>query len=72
MNSAAFAVKEWIDRLASALRKLAEAQEPYLKEYYRQNPPTYVLVRRVGALSDRRSRWTICATSMPWRAAATS
>ena len=43
MNSAAFAVEEWIDRLASALRKLAEAQEPYLKEYYRQNPPTYVL-----------------------------
>ena len=43
MNSAAFAVEEWIDRLASALRKLAEAQEPYLKEYYRQNPPTYIL-----------------------------
>ena len=43
MNSAAFAVEEWIDRLASALRRLAEAQEPYLKDYYRQNPPTYVL-----------------------------
>ena len=43
MNSNRFAVAEWIDSLASALRKLAEAQEPYLKEYYRQNPPTYVL-----------------------------
>ncbi len=43
MNTKRFAVEEWIDRLASALRKLAEAQEPYLKEYYRQNPPTYVL-----------------------------
>ena len=43
MNSERFAVAEWIDRLASELRKLAEAQEPYLKEYYRQNPPTHVL-----------------------------
>ena len=43
MNTNKFAVDEWIDSLASALRKLAEAQEPYLKEYYRQNPPTYVL-----------------------------
>ena len=43
MNSNKFAVDDWIQRLASALSKLAEAQEPYLKEYYRQHPPVHVL-----------------------------
>ena len=28
----------WIDRLAAALPRLAELQEPYLQEYQRQNP----------------------------------
>ena len=43
MSSIEFAVDDWIERLASALRKLAEAQEPYLKEYFRQYPRVHVL-----------------------------
>ena len=35
---AEFAAGDWIDRLARALRGLAEAQEPYLQEYWKQNP----------------------------------
>ena len=37
MNSKEFAAGDWVDRLGSALRKLAIAQELYLEEYYRQN-----------------------------------
>ena len=43
MSLKEFTVEDWIDRLAAALRKLAEAQEPYLKEYYKQHPPVHVL-----------------------------
>ncbi len=35
---AAFAAGDWIDRLAQALPGLAEAQEPYLREYWEQHP----------------------------------
>ena len=34
MTSEKFAAGDWIDRLALALRSLAEAQESYLPEYY--------------------------------------
>ena len=38
-----FLAEYWIDHLASALRSLAEVQEPYLQEYCRQNPPVHVV-----------------------------
>ena len=34
---------DWIDRLARALQGLAEAQEPYLREYWEQNPRVHVV-----------------------------
>ena len=37
MSSNEYAVGAWIDRVAPTLRKLAEAQEPYLREYYMRN-----------------------------------
>ena len=42
MTLGGFSVGDWIDRLVPALRKLAIAQEPYLQEYYRQNPSVHV------------------------------
>ena len=38
MTMAEFAAGDWIDRLARALSGLAEAQEPYLQEYWKQHP----------------------------------
>ena len=38
MTMTEFAAGDWIDRLARALPGLAEAQEPYLQEYRKQNP----------------------------------
>ena len=38
MTMAEFAAGDWIDRLAQALPGLAEAQEPYLREYWEQHP----------------------------------
>ena len=43
MDSKKFAVDDWIQRLALSLGKLAEAQEPYLKKYYKQHPRVHVL-----------------------------
>ena len=43
MTAGEFSADEWIDRLARALPGLAEAQEPYLQEYYRQNPRVHVV-----------------------------
>ena len=43
MTAGEFSADEWIDRLARALPGLAEAQEPYLQEYYRQNPGVHVV-----------------------------
>ena len=37
MTAAEFVAGDWIDRLALALRSLAEAQESYLSEYYGQS-----------------------------------
>ena len=34
-----FVAGEWIDCLADALIGLAEAQEPFLREYWERNPP---------------------------------
>ena len=38
MTAGEFSADEWIDRLARALPGLAEAQEPYLREYHEHNP----------------------------------
>ncbi len=38
MTRAEFAAGDWIDRLVQALSGLAEVQEPYLREYWEQNP----------------------------------
>ncbi len=43
MTAGVFSADEWIDRLARVLPGLAEAQEPYLQEYYRQNPRVHVV-----------------------------
>ena len=43
MRSEEFSVGEWMESLAVGLRKLSEAQEPYLQEYYRQHPRGHVL-----------------------------
>ena len=40
--SSGFSAGEWIDRLTPALVNLAKVQEPYLQEYYRQNPSVHV------------------------------
>ena len=44
MNSSGFSVGDWIDRIAAALRNLAKTQEPFLQEYYKQNPPVHLVV----------------------------
>ena len=43
MTAGEFSADEWIDRLARALPGLAEAQEPYLQEYDRQNPRVHAV-----------------------------
>ena len=43
MTAGEFSAEEWIDRLARALPGLAEAQEPYLQEYDRQNPRVHAV-----------------------------
>lgn len=48
MTRAELAAGDWTDRLAQALPGLAEAQEPYLREYWEQNPR----VHRVGGGRD--------------------
>ncbi len=44
MTIAEFAAGDWIDRLAQALPGLAEAQKPYLREYWEQNPRVHGVV----------------------------
>ena len=48
MTSEEFTAENWIDRLARALRNLAEAHEPYLQKYYRQNPRVHVVFEERG------------------------
>ena len=43
MTSGEFVAEDWIDRLAPALARLAEAQEPFLQESYRHTPRVYVV-----------------------------
>ena len=43
MTTAEFAADEWLDRLAQALPGLAATQEPYLREYWEQNPRVHVV-----------------------------
>lgn len=38
-----FMAADWIDRLARALDRLAEAQEPYLQKFWEQNPRVHVV-----------------------------
>ena len=47
MTMAEFTAGGWIDRLARALPGLAEAQEPYLQEYWKQHPRVH------GPVGDR-------------------
>ena len=46
VSSEKFSADEWIDRLAPALAKLADAHEPYLQGYYRKS--SYVHAVHVG------------------------
>ena len=48
MTGAAYSADDWIDRLASALRILAKAQEPWLQKYYEETP----YVNRPGFAGD--------------------
>ena len=49
MNKDDFSTETWIERLASALPKLAKIQEPYLEAYQQQNPQVHhVYVNRQG------------------------
>ena len=43
MTSERFAAGKWIDSLARGLRNLSKTQEPYLQQYYRENPRVHVL-----------------------------
>ena len=44
MTSKGFDNHGWIDRLASALSKLAKEQEPYLRKYWEHNPRVHRIV----------------------------
>ena len=65
MQSTEFGAEDWIERLARALGKLSAAQEPYLQEYYRQNPGGHVLLEERGgkqpsfALDDCRDLYAM-------------
>ena len=51
MTSGQFSAKDWIDRLAKALRDLANAHGPYLEEYYRRNPSVHTVDEEQGSNS---------------------
>ena len=71
MTSEEFVVGDWIDRLAPALARLAEAQEPYLREYQERcarvivlkdgEPPPFPLddVRMVYAAARHSRVWGV-------------
>ena len=48
MTSSGFSAKDWIDRLTPALSNLAKIQDPYLAEYYRQNPSWHTVDEERG------------------------
>ena len=62
-------VDDWIQRLAVSFGKLAEAQEPYLKEYYKYHPRVHVLSEdgsiepRAVALDDLRDLYDMACHS---------
>ena len=64
-----FEAGDWIDRLARALPGLAEAQEPYLREYWKQNPRIHGAVGGRGGnqpafpLDDLRDLYAIARHS---------
>ena len=43
MTSEEFAAEKWFDRLARGFRNLSKAQEPYLQQYYGENPRLQVV-----------------------------
>lgn len=49
MTSEEFAAGKWIDRLARGLVNLSKAQEPYLQQYYKENPRVHVLYGGQGS-----------------------
>lgn len=48
MTTPGLAVPDWIDRLTPALARLADAQKPYLNEYYTRNSAVRVLSNKRG------------------------
>lgn len=44
MNSGAFDVEDWLDRMVAALGALAKAQEPYLYAYWQHHPREQLIV----------------------------
>ena len=48
MTSEEFAAGVWLDRLARALRSLAEVQAPYLQVYCRQDPRVHTVFEERG------------------------
>ena len=44
MTPEEFDTSGWIERVAMVLAELAHAQEPYLEEYWRDNPRRHVIV----------------------------
>ena len=44
MSEGKFVAEDWVDRLAQALSGLAQAQQPFLEEYWRHNPRDHVVV----------------------------
>ena len=69
MTIAEFAAGDWTDRLAQALPGLAEAQEPYLREYWKQNPRVHSVVgggdgnQPASSLDDLRDLYAIARHS---------
>ena len=53
MTAEEFSADKWIDRLTKALPDLAKTQEPYLRQYYEDNPRVHsVLSGRAGSPPD--------------------
>ena len=72
MTSEKFAAKNWIDRLALALRSLAEAQESYLPEYYGRSRRLQIVFGEQGGpppafpLADVRTLYLMACHSHVW------
>ena len=52
MIEAEYSADDWIDRLASTLRRLAKEQEPWLKKYYEEIPFVHVMSEGSNGISS--------------------